>query len=224
MCGNDDLAAKRRRVFEDPIGRLPPSAFGDEDRHLDLDLDPGLFVTNIPPRSDAIPFSILHPVFAEFEDNAQIIEPDDADCFLVRELQTAMTREWDTELEKCEEFRGILARHYTEIVLWPAQVGGTGHVSGGHFGHNGLLVTVLEGRLNNGRAQFQGSMYILTALREKVEKLDLLNRPFHFPCIIITLDGTRCCLFWKQKLTSAPSQKASCDSVVQSSRRASNLK
>jgi len=144
----------------------------------------------MPPRFDLIPFTLLHPAFAKFDD-AEIM-PDDQDVHLVRELQTKMTRNWNTELNKCDEFRTILAMHYKDIVLLPAHVGGTAHISDGHFDQNGLLLTVLQGGPENGEAQVQGSMYALTALREKLEKLNLLNHPFPFPCIIIILTGTRC--------------------------------
>ena len=142
----------------------------------------------MPPRFDVIPLALLHPAFAEF-DKAEIM-PDDLDVQLVRGLQTGMTRNWNTELNQCEEFRRILANYYTEIVLSPAQVGGIARFSDGHVDQNGLLLTVLQGKLDNGGAQVQGSMYSLTALREKLEAFNLLNRPFPFPCIIIILTGT----------------------------------
>jgi len=148
-------------------------------------LNPSLFATNMPPRFDLIPFALLHPAFAEFDD-AEIM-PDDMDVYLVRELQTGMTRNWDTELNQCEEFQRILAKYYTDIALSPAHVGETTSISDGHCDQNGLLLTVLQGTLENGESQVQGSMYSLTALREKLEKLNLLNRPFPFPCIIIIL-------------------------------------
>ncbi len=78
--------------------------------------------------------------------------------------------------------------------------------------------------MRNGEPQVQGSMYAITALRETLEKLSLLNHPFPFPCIIITLTGMWCCLFWRQELTNAPSQETMWDFVAQSSHRALNLK
>ena len=110
------------------------------------------------------------------------------------------------------------------VVLSPTHVGRTAHISDGHFDQNGLLLTVLQGGVENETAQVQGPMCAYTALREKLEELKLLNRPFLFPCIITILTGTRCCLFWKQELTSAPSQETTWDCVARSSRRASNLK
>ena len=134
-----------------------------------------------------------------------------------------MTRNWNTELNKCEEFRTILAKCY--IALSPTHVGGTAHISDGHFDQNGLLLTMLQGGVENETAQVQGPILCAhTARREKLEELNLLNRPFLFPCIITILTGTRCCLFWKQELTSAPSQEMTWDFVARPSRRASNLK
>jgi len=190
---------------------------GNGSRHYDL--NPNLFATDMSPRFDPIPFALLHPAFAEF-DNAEIM-PEDEDVQLVKGLQTGMNRNFNTERNQCEEFWGILTKYYKEIAWSPT---GTARSSDGRVDQNGLLLTVLQGELEKGRAQVQGSMYSLEALREKLEKLNLLNRPFPFPCMIIILTGTRCCLFWKQELTSAPSQETAWDFVAQSSRRASNLK
>ena len=99
-----EVAAKRRCV---PCGRVPPSASGNAITHYDL--DPILFATNVPPPFDLIPFALLHPAFAEFDD-AEIM-PDDQDVLLVRELQMRMTRNRNAELNKCEEFRTILAKY-----------------------------------------------------------------------------------------------------------------
>jgi len=57
-------------------------------------------------------------------------------------------------------------------------------------------------------------MYTITALHEKLEKLNLLNHPYPFPCIIIILTSMQYCLFWKQELTSAPSQETTWDFVA----------
>jgi len=162
--------------------------FGSGSRHYEL--DPNLFATNMPTRFELIPLGLIHPAFALFDD-AEIM-PDDQDVRLVKELQTRMPQNWNTELRQCEEFRRIIAEYYKDIVLSPAHVGGTSRISDGHIDQNGLLLTVLEGKLEHGEAQVQGSMYPLTALREKLERLNLLNHPFPFPCIIIILTGTRC--------------------------------
>jgi len=173
--------------LEDPIGRQPPSAFGNNNLHHQL--DQSLFITHRPPRADAVPLDLLHPVFGEFVHPAKNNLPDGSDYRLVGSLQEAISKHWDKEFDWCEEFRSILAKHYNEIVLLPGSVGATTRTTDGHININGLLIVVLEGEKVGGDAEIQGSMYPLTAFRARLEKLGLLGSPFLFPCIIITLVG-----------------------------------
>src|SRR5258706_599386 len=88
-----------------------------------LQFDPSLFATNMPPCSDLILFTLLHPVFTVFNDAKIML--DDQDVCLLKELQMRMPQNWDTELNKCKEFQKILVKHIKDIVLSPAHVGGT---------------------------------------------------------------------------------------------------
>jgi len=182
------LATKRRRVLEDPIARQPPSMFGTNNTIYQLDRN--LFVTHRPPRLDAIPLDLLHPVFGEFVQNYQNNLPNTADVQLVESLQGTFPKYWDKELDQCEEFRSILAEHYKEIELSPGSVGGTTRTTDGHVSIKGLLIVVFEGKRVGGDAEVQGSMFPLTAFRARLEKLGLLGSRFPFPSIIITLIGT----------------------------------
>ena len=168
-----DLAIKRRCVLKDPIGRKPPSAFGNS----------SLFVTHRPPRADVVPLDLVHSVFGEFLDDAQNGSPEEPDYQLVESLRSTMAGYWNKELEQCQLFRSILAEHYEEISL-------SAGTTNGHIDVNGFLITALEGKRVGGEAEVHGSMHFLEALRAKLDKSGLTENPFPFPCIIITLVGT----------------------------------
>ena len=183
-----DLATKRRCVIKEYLKHAPPSAFENNNKYSQLDRS--LYVTHRPPRADVIPLDLIHSVFGEFLDDAQNGCVDESDHQLVNSLRRTMAGYWNKELEQCQKFRSILATHYKEISLSTAQVGTTTCTTNGHIDVDGFLITVLEGNRVGGEADIQGSMYSREALKSKLKEPGIINNPFPFPCIIITLAGT----------------------------------
>ena len=183
-----DLATKRRCAIKALLGCEPPPAFDNNNTYSQL--NSSLYVTHRPPRADVIPLELVHSVFGEFLDDAQNGCVDESDYQLVYSLRTTMAGYWNKELAQCQRFRSILAEHYKEISLSTAQVGATTVTTKGHIEVDGFLITILEGSRVGGVAEVKGSMYSREALRSKLKEPGVIENPFPFPCIIITLVGT----------------------------------
>ncbi|CAG8522051.1 13719_t:CDS:2, partial [Acaulospora colombiana] len=129
---------------------------------------------------------LLHPTFAEFRQNVQELQPTEADNALARELRETMPKVWENETLQCENFVGLIVKHYG-IRLFRAAIGATNRISDGHAMHpkHPYILAICEGKTwsGNGDPEVQAKAYVLEALRPKLrghdDPLDLL------PCIII---------------------------------------
>jgi hypothetical protein len=142
-----------------------------------------------PPEAAAsIPITLLHPVFAQFDDDCENHTPTAEDNALVFNLSNAMSRFYLDEKGRETEFRRILTEYGIELTA--SHLEGSQCRTDGDMRWKGLCFVILEvkNELACGMAEplFEALFYFVRSMRKFSEQ----NDHARLPCIIIYLCGT----------------------------------
>jgi hypothetical protein len=181
-----DIATKRFCVAMEPL--LCPSTTAVPAVYRAL--NPSKFDFHRPPKPEAIPLALLHPIFSRFAENAESHQPTAEDIALIQNLRSTLSQTEEKEAKTAEAIRSAFNRYY-KIRLYAATVGATARQTDGHIMNDSYMPVVLEVKRFSGQGDpaVQGALYILEAIRpileQRLDPFDLL------PCIVIHVTG-RC--------------------------------
>ncbi|KAJ7584356.1 hypothetical protein C8J56DRAFT_150380 [Mycena floridula] len=139
---------------------------------------------------DAIPATLLHPIFGEFLDDSSKCQPTRDDYALTRNLCSRMNQKFKTELLRASALRELLSDH--GIKLTPTQIEGTEYETDGDMQHPDLFnlrfsILGVKNEIGHLNAEpfAQAILYYFESMRQWVER----HPDCRFPCLLIILFG-----------------------------------
>ncbi|TDL22222.1 hypothetical protein BD410DRAFT_898490 [Rickenella mellea] len=88
---------------------LEPNSVPENCRNTD---EVPIFFNHRSPSAEDLPTSLMHPALGRFRDNITRREPDQDDVRFTVNMCTSMSRDFNNETDRVEEFVSLLASHY----------------------------------------------------------------------------------------------------------------
>ncbi|KAG1849202.1 hypothetical protein F4604DRAFT_95669 [Suillus subluteus] len=177
-----------RSEYSRKFPQEPPSSQGKPSEFEIIQKNPDLAVHWDRPHSvaDAIPSTLLHPVFGAFMDDCENLEPTPDDNELAMALSVAMSSFFKNETERASLFHEVLQEH--DIDLSPIRINNTTYNTDGveykYFRHAIAQVTN-----EIGSTEAEPHMQALSCYIHSTDSFAKDNPAFRFPCIVITPFG-----------------------------------
>ncbi|KAG2030784.1 hypothetical protein BDR03DRAFT_1033765, partial [Suillus americanus] len=140
-----------------------------------------------PSVADAIPSTLLHPVFGAFMDDCENIEPTPDDNELVMALSVAMSGFFGGGAERACRFREVLQEH--DIDLSPIRINGATYNTDGDQQYKYFRHAIAQVTNEIGSTEAEPHIQALSCYIHSTNYFAKHNPAFRFPSIVITLFG-----------------------------------
>lgn len=189
-----------RSEYSRKFPQEPPSSQGKPCKFELIQENPDLAVRwNRPPSvADAIPSTLLHPVFGAFMDDCENIEPTPDDNELVMALSVAMSGFFGGGAERACRFREVLQEH--DIDLSPIRINGATYNTDGDQQYKYFRHAIAQVTNEIGSTEAELHMQALSCYIHSTNSFAKDNPAFRFPSIVITLFG-ECVVFDNSQCT-----------------------
>ena len=180
---------QKRRTYLQNIGPKAPSIAGrpKEFRGQQANSDQLIYCNRPSHATTVIPVTLLHPVFGQFLDDKDMLEPTAPDNKLVREFSAVMAQIYDTEEERRAEILAQLRKW--DIDLHGTTIEGTLYRTDADMQHKGDRYGLAEVKNEIGskgaEPNAQAAAYYLESTRRRA--VDCPKSPL--PCFLLYIFG-----------------------------------